>query len=77
MNTLSTKKLDERYETGNIGNTGVEKATINKNNNITIDKSGSYNWMYKFSLRKNPVVLITCFKTCFIGTLASAILMFF
>lgn len=76
MNTTNTDKSDERHETGNIGNTGVEKTTINKNKNITIDKSGNYNWMYEFSLCKNPVVLITCFKVCLIGILAPAILMF-
>jgi len=74
---LNTEKSDIRHETENIGNAEVEKATINKNKNITVDKSGNYNWMYEFSLRRNPMIFITCFKVCLIGTLAPAILMFF
>ena len=45
--------------------------------NITVDKSGSYNWMYEFSLNRNPVILITSFKVCLIGVTVPALLMFF
>ena len=52
-----------------------EEIMISKN--ITKSAAGSYNWMYEFSLWKNPAILITSYKVLLISSLFPALLMFF
>ncbi|MBP7279864.1 MAG: hypothetical protein KBA11_10675, partial [Sedimentibacter sp.] len=56
--------------------TTVEQSTI-ISKNITESSEGSYNWMYEFSLWKNPAVLITVFKVLLIAMMVPVLLMFF
>ena len=44
--------------------------------NITKNPDGSYQWLYEFSLFKNPTVLVSVFKVLLIAILIPTTLMF-
>ena len=70
------KKTSEAEETTESEEFSAEQ-DIKISGNITKSSEGSYNWMYEFSLWKNPAVLITVFKVLLIAMMAPALLMFF
>jgi hypothetical protein len=76
---FSDVEVVEITETQEIAETEkkAEEEEIKVSENITKSSTGSYNWMYEFSLWRNPAVLITVFKVLLIGLLVPALLMFF
>jgi hypothetical protein len=69
-------KKKEIRETRKYDETTEEQTTI-ISKNITGSSTGSYSWMYEFSLWKNPAVLITVFKVSLIALMVPVLLMFF
>lgn len=74
--TIALEKIEGIQETAVVEETSSEQE-IKISENITKSSTGSYNWMYEFSLWKNPAVLITVFKVVLISLLVPALLMFF
>lgn len=74
--TAVVEKTEEFQEIEVIQESPVEQV-INISENITRSSTGSYNWMYEFSLWKNPAVLITVFKVLLLAMIVPALLMFF
>lgn len=74
--TVVIKKIEENQETALVEETAAEQE-IKISGNIKMSSTGSYNWMYEFSLWKNPAVLITVFKVMLIALMVPALFMFF
>ena len=70
------QETEEIQEATKFDETAVEQSTI-ISKNITKNSTGSYSWMYEFSLWKNPAVLITVFKVSLIALMVPALFMFF
>jgi uncharacterized Zn finger protein (UPF0148 family) len=70
------QETEEIRETRKYDETTEEQTTI-ISKNITGSSTGSYSWMYEFSLWKNPAVLITVFKVSLIALMVPVLLMFF
>jgi len=74
--TEEIQESEEIQEKAEFDETAIEQSTI-ISKNITKNSTGSYSWMYEFSLWKNPAVLITAFKVSLIALMVPVLLMFF
>jgi len=74
--TEEIQEAEEIQEKAEFDETAIEQSTI-ISKNITKNSTGSYSWMYEFSLWKNPAVLITAFKVSLIALMVPVLLMFF
>lgn len=75
-NGIKVEEIAKIEETTEGEKTAAEQE-IKISENITKGSTGSYNWMYEFSLWKNPAVLITVFKVMLIALMVPALFMFF
>jgi len=70
------QEMEEIQETEEIQEAVLEQV-IRISENVTMSSEGSYNWMYEFSLWKNPAIMITVSKVLLIALMVPAMLMFF
>ena len=75
-NGTKVEEIAKIEETTEVEKTSAEQV-IRISENVTMSSEGSYNWMYEFSLWKNPAIMITVSKVLLIALMVPAMLMFF
>ncbi|MDD2397397.1 MAG: zinc ribbon domain-containing protein, partial [Tissierellia bacterium] len=64
-NGTKVEEIAKIEETTEVEKTSAEQV-IRISENVTMSSEGSYNWMYEFSLWKNPAIMITVSKVLLI-----------